>query len=82
MRACLFEVPPKSFGEKVLRARIVVVLLGFYPAYPAHPTLKVKNLTCGMSGMSGLFLGYNKYYAREAVAQTIVGATWEIRGAV
>jgi hypothetical protein len=23
----------------------------FYPAYPAHPALKVKNLTCGMSGI-------------------------------
>ena len=26
-----------------------------HPAHPAYPTLKVKILTCGISGMSGLF---------------------------
>ena len=38
-----------------------IVISTFYPAHPAYPTPKVKNLTCEMSGMSGLFLAYNNY---------------------
>ena len=42
--------------KTILRAHTyIVVLPTFYPAYPAYPTLEVKNLTCEIGGMSGLF---------------------------
>ena len=30
------------------------------PAHPAYPALKVKNLTCGIGGIGGIFLAYDK----------------------
>ena len=36
-----------------------------HPAHPAYPTLKVKNLTCGMSGIGGLFFHFTCKRVRE-----------------
>ena len=58
-----------------MRAFIVAILT----FYPAHPTPKVKNLTCGMSGMSGLFPKFAYYRAPARARNLLLGSGPEIK---
>lgn len=75
----LRRLPPRSARSNSLILRIIFIFQLFtfslffvlcqkHPTHPAYPTLKVKNLTCGMSGTGGLFSYFPYYHARELPA--------------
>ena len=47
-------------SPKVLMRALYIRVREKQPAHLAYPTPKVKILTCGISGIGGMFLVYNK----------------------